>query len=64
MLTTQTVTAFAFLCEIQVQLLKLLQGFHEIMEQSRKIVDFYIAGSNDVLVSYANANPAQQLETL
>lgn len=34
------------------------------MEQSRKIVDFYIAGSNDVLVSYANANPAQQLETL
>lgn len=64
MLTTQTVTAFAFLCEIQVQLLKLLQGFHEIMEQSRKIIDFYIAGSNDVLVSYANANPAQQLETL
>lgn len=64
MLTTQTVTTFGFLCEIQVQLLKLLRGFHEIMEQSRKIVDFYIAGSNDVLVSYANANPAQQLETL
>lgn len=64
MLTTQTVIEFAFLCEIQVQLLKLLQGFHEIMEQSRKIVDFCIAGSNDVLVSYANANPAQQLETL
>lgn len=64
MLTTQTVTAFAFLCEIQVQLLKLLRGFHEIMEQPRKIVDFNIAGSNDVLVSYANANPAQQLETL